>query len=223
LLALLTIVSVYIYRLKANRRRLLLVACGVSLLLLYMPHSFYERLSAADRGAGRLDIWIAGFQLVGRHGLVGAGLGNFATAYNSVAGSAPNFQGYNRVSHSIYLGTTVELGIVGLILLVLAFRAQLRDTSRHSLVPYHAACWGMMVMGLTLDVVWEKNSWWCWILTAMAVHAQADNVSAVEVSPSHSPGRRRRALAPTPWRVPGGLWSYLICSHPMVGPSCWSR
>lgn len=201
LLALLTIVSVYVYRLKANRR-LLLAAGGVALLLLCMPHSFFERLSVADRGAGRLDIWIAGLQLVSKHGFVGAGLGNFATAYNSVAGSAPIFQGFNRVSHSIYLGTVVELGIVGLILLILALRAQLQDASRHSLVPYYAASWGMIVMGLTLDVVWEKNSWWCWILTSMAVRAQANNVPDMGILPSHFSVQRRSPLARTAQRHP---------------------
>jgi hypothetical protein len=67
----------------------------------------------------------------------------------------------------------IEVGIIGLTFLLLAFRSQLREARNRFLVPYQAACWGMVVMGLTLDIVWRKSFWFCWILLAMAVRVRS--------------------------------------------------
>lgn len=180
LLAIVAVVSVYLYRLKVNRRLVLAIAC-IAVLALCMPQSFFQRLSLVDRGAGRIDIWIASLKLLPHHGFVGAGLGNFEVAYVSVSGSAPVFHGLTRAAHNIYLGMTVELGIIGLAFLLFAFRDQLRVASRYPLLPFEAACWGMLAAGLTLDVVFRKFFWLCWILLAIAArlsrHARAETSS----------------------------------------------
>ncbi len=173
LVAALAVVLVYLWRLKANPRVLLAVGC-LALLLLFMPHTFFERLSLVDRGAGRVDIWIASLAIVPRYGILGAGWNNFVVAYTTVAGEAPHFYGYTRGSHNIYLGMLIETGIVGLAFLFLAFRSQLREARHRFLVPYEAACWGMLVSGFTLDIVWRKSFWFCWILLAMAVRYQRE-------------------------------------------------
>jgi len=173
LVAALAVVLVYLWRMKANPRVLLALGC-LALLLLFMPHIFFERLSLGDRGAGRWDIWTASLVLVPRYGILGAGWNNFVVAYTAVAGQAPSFRGYTRGSHSIYLGMLIEVGIVGLTFLFLAFRSQLREARHRLLVPYEAACWGMLVSGVTLDIVWRKSFWFCWILLAMAVRNQRE-------------------------------------------------
>lgn len=176
LLAVLTLLSVYVYRLKVNRRLLVAGAC-LAFLIVLMPQSFFQRLSFADRGAGRMDIWIAGLELLPHYGFVGAGLGNFAIAYSSVAGSAPVFHGLTRAPHSIYLGMTVELGIIGLAFLLFALRDQLREASRRPVLAYEAAAWGVLAAGFTLDVVFRKFFWLCWILLAAASRVSRNVIS----------------------------------------------
>jgi hypothetical protein len=169
LAAALTVIIVYIGRLGFNRRVVLAIVLAAALLLL-MPQTFFTRLGLSDRGAGRLDIWTASMDLVPRYGLLGAGWNNFVVVYSDIAGHASSFRGFTRGSHSIYVGMLIEVGIVGLTFLLLAFRSQLREAKPRELLPYAAACWAMIVMGITLDIVWRKSFWFAWIILAMAAH-----------------------------------------------------
>jgi O-antigen ligase len=174
LVAALAMVFVYMYRWGFNRRMLIVLVC-LATLPFCMPHQFFTRLAVADRGAGRFDIWTASMAAVPHYGLIGAGWNNFTVAYAEVAGNAPRFYGYTRGSHNIYLGMLIEVGIIGLAFLLLAFRSQLREARHRLLVPYEAACWGMVVMGLTLDIVWRKSFWFAWILLAMAARMRSEH------------------------------------------------
>jgi hypothetical protein len=147
LVAALAVIFVYVNRLGLSRRILVAVAC-LTIFLFFMPHTFFVRLALPDRGAGRFDIWLASLGLLPRYG-------------------------FTRGSHSVYLGMLIEVGIIGLTFLLLAFRSQFREARNRFLVPYLAACWGMVVMGLTLDIVWRKSFWFCWILLAMAVRVRS--------------------------------------------------
>lgn len=175
LVAALALIVVYMYRLGVNRRILMATFC-VAALLLVMPQSFFTRLSLNDRGAGRFDIWAASIDLVPRYGLLGAGWNNFIVAYTDIAGHASTFRGYTKGSHNIYVGMLIEVGIVGLTFLLLAFRSQLREARTRLVVPYEAACWAMLVMGFTLDIVWRKSFWFAWILLAMAVRMRSQRM-----------------------------------------------
>jgi O-antigen ligase len=168
LVAALALIVVYMCRLGVNRRILMATVC-LAALLLVMPQSFFTRLALNDRGAGRFDIWTASMDLVPRYGLLGAGWNNFIVAYTDIAGHASTFRGYTKGSHNIYVGMLIEVGIIGLTFLVLAFRSQLREARTRLVVPYEAACWAMLIMGFTLDIVWRKSFWFAWILLAMAV------------------------------------------------------
>lgn len=172
LVAALVIVAVYIFRLGVDRRVVWAIGI-VTALIFFMPHEFFVRLALADRGAGRLDIWIASLSLLPRYWLMGAGWNNYLVAYADVAGNAPKFHGYTEGAHNMYLGTFVELGFLGLTFLFLAFRAQLRRAYSRSLVPFEAACWGMLAMGLTLDIAFRKYFWFSWIMLALAERAQS--------------------------------------------------
>jgi O-antigen ligase len=150
-------------------------AC-LAVLLFFMPQSFFTRLALNDRGAGRFDIWTASMDLVPRYGLFGAGWNNFVVAYTDIAGHTSTFRGYTKGSHNIYVGMLIEVGIIGLTFLLLAFRSQLREVRTRLLVPYEAACWAMLVMGFTLDIVWRKSFWFAWILLAMAVRMRSQRM-----------------------------------------------
>jgi O-antigen ligase len=175
LVAALALIVVYLCRLGVNRRILMATAC-LAVLLFFMPQSFFTRLALNDRGAGRFDIWTASMDLVPRYGLFGAGWNNFVVAYTDIAGHTSTFRGYTKGSHNIYVGMLIEVGIIGLTFLLLAFRSQLREVRTRLLVPYEAACWAMLVMGFTLDIVWRKSFWFAWILLAMAVRMRSQRM-----------------------------------------------
>jgi hypothetical protein len=76
-----------------------------------------------DGGSHRLDIWDVGLQQVYKNPLMGVGWDNFGPATARVLGR-------ETVSHNIYIGTLVELGIVGEVLMLGWFGVVLRKAWR---------------------------------------------------------------------------------------------
>jgi hypothetical protein len=80
----------------------------------------------ATGGSGRTSIWHTALAAVGAYWPLGAGIDNFANAYDSKYLTV--FQhygaGWHRASHDIFLQAIVELGIIGLALLLLALYVQ---------------------------------------------------------------------------------------------------
>lgn len=192
LLAILVLLLVFVYKLRASWRVFLPI--GILLLVsVVLPESFFDRLREAvsSRGAGRFDIWIAGLHAAWHHGLWGAGLENFRTAYNDVAGASPVFRGFARAAHNTYLGLLVEFGVAGLLCFALAIRSHLRDAANVAryarsvfLLPYQAAGYSMLTAGMFLDIIWRKSFWFCWMLLAMATALQKRTSVAVSPAPS---------------------------------------
>jgi O-antigen ligase len=186
LLAVLVIACVFFHRLRLNWRLLIPVAV-LGAALLVMPNLFFHRFqeAAATRGAGRLDIWEVGMTALGHYGLIGAGLENFGDAYSLYAGTGRFFVGFGRAAHNVFLNTSVELGILGLILLVAAIASHLRALQRlrssmnhlppARLVALEAACWAMLTSSLFLDLLWRKVFWFSWIMLVLATNAWQEN------------------------------------------------
>jgi O-antigen ligase len=180
LVATAVVFAIYLGRSRARRQVLVCIAI-LGAVLLVMPHAFFLRLNDAltDRGAGRLDIWYVGWQAFLHHGAIGAGLDCFPDAYNEYVHTAPNFKGFSRAPHNIYLATGVELGAAGLVLLLSAIRghivlavksrrAESDDSSRLCSISYESACWGLLASGLFLDILWEQYFWLTLMLLVMA-------------------------------------------------------
>jgi O-antigen ligase len=179
LLAIALVLGIYLFRLGFNMR-ILMIASGLLTLAFTMPATFFSRIQtmASSGGDGRLEIWEVGRVLLKRYGLLGAGLVNFSTAYTEYAGQASRFQGFGRGAHNLYLSTTVELGIVGFLLMLAAVTShllalrRLRPVSRVIAGPVSAlecACWGMLTAAFFGDLLWEKSFWLIWMLSLMAV------------------------------------------------------
>lgn len=178
LLAVVVMAGVFMFRKGVNAR--ILSVCGAfALLLAFLPRQFFTRVAEAGAtgGAGRLSIWNVGFELAKHFGIFGAGLSNFPVAYSMYAGYAPAFRGYGAGSHNLYLQVMVECGVVGLVLLLLAVRAQLRGGRQERsgrgkpniwLVAGEAAGWSLMVSAAFADLMWEKTFWLTWIILALA-------------------------------------------------------
>ena len=191
LFAVAVMVAVYFWQAR-KKWRVLVPTFLIAGAVMFMPSEFFSRLtgSVSDRGAGRLDIWIAGLATLKHYFIQGAGIDNFANAYQQFAGYAPIFRGYHRASHDVYLCTATELGVVGFALLLMAFLAQMRsarsvtDPQAYSRVlPYRVACWGILAAGMFVDLLWTKQFWLAWMLLAVAARASSPVNLPVEETP----------------------------------------
>lgn len=169
---------IFIIYISFTRRR---IALAITLIIIGMiliqliPDVFYERWGKVIEtgGSGRLDIWYVAWKTLEKYWLIGAGLSNFPEAYTEYASYAPNFAGINRASHNIYIGTFVELGIIGFILLILAIwkhyrllqsRFIQRDISQ---IMLKAAFWAILLSSSFNDRVWDKRFWLLWMMILM--------------------------------------------------------
>jgi O-antigen ligase len=174
-------------RKRGLKRRLVITAAIVSLALLALP-DFYDRLFArietaqSGGGSGRLYVWQASLASLKEFGIVGAGLANFQSVYAQYAGEAGRFFAkWVDNAHNIYLTTWVELGIVGLVLLLMALGSSLRAAGRlgrtlgarfaTSILPHQAACWSALTAAFFVGLLWRKSFWLVWIMLALALRA----------------------------------------------------
>lgn len=93
---------------------------GVIYFAGFAPPSASERLTLADQGSGRVDIWTVGWRMVEDRPVTGVGAGNFersAIRYLLEPGSLLHDEFIvvsPKVAHNIYLQVLAELGVVGL-------------------------------------------------------------------------------------------------------------
>jgi hypothetical protein len=105
---------------------LIVVAAGM--LYLVQPDMFAPVLSrfqtvGEDRGSERLDIWQGAMKVFAENPIIGVGCDNFKVAVS-------RYYGKEFMAHSIYIGTLVELGIIGLGLILCWFSMLARKAWR---------------------------------------------------------------------------------------------
>jgi O-antigen ligase len=186
---------ILLYRYGRDWRRLFPVLATLALPVLAMPSTFFQRLqqSSATGGAGRVDIWQGGFEVLKHYAGLGAGLANFPVAYTEFAGYSPRFMGYQRDAHNVFLAVASELGVIGLLLFLAAivseFRAaaRARQSSRYSssmLMGCEAACGATLVSSLFLNSLFYKAFWFSWIM--LILMSQVKRTSGVHLGDSGS-------------------------------------
>jgi exopolysaccharide production protein ExoQ len=147
------------------------LACGVGVLIASMPGvgDFLIRraaLSLATGGSGRTDIWVVGLSLLASAPLLGFGFGNFALAFSpyaiTQASGASNASGAlsaGRAPHNVLLGTSVETGLAGGILLVALFASALRESTGYRENVIRVALISLYVQSMFLDILLQKQLW----------------------------------------------------------------
>ena len=184
MLAMVVAISLLVFRL-GPRKEMIIAALLMVAVAAAMPDLFYERVGALftgedATGSGRTEIWDVGVQTLWRYGLIGAGLENFQPAHASSVPVGP--KGESPGAHNTFLGVWVELGIVGLLLMLLALnnefatlRAAWKEDARNILLPgLEAACFATLVLAFFADNLWVKDFWLPWILLSWAVHHPSD-------------------------------------------------
>jgi O-antigen ligase len=120
-------------------------------------------------GSGRTSIWTIGVHAFAAHPLIGVGVGNFPDAYNEslLQYYTAVFANWDRGAHNLILMVSVELGIVGLVLLLWVLIGQarlLRHIGRENelydvRIALEAAFVGLLVMSMFLDTLYWKYAW----------------------------------------------------------------
>ena len=88
----------------------------------FAPAEARERITIADGGTGRVDIWTVGWRMVESAPIQGVGAGNFTVSsihYLLEPGALLRddfIVDTPKVAHNIYLQVLAELGVVGLVL-----------------------------------------------------------------------------------------------------------
>ena len=92
-------------------------------------------------------------------------------------------------AHNVYLAISVEEGLVGLLLFLMAIRKQFQLVSRCRahivgspimLVCCEAAFCGMLVICLFGNLLWDKAFWFVWVFLAFAITVQTTKISQEE-------------------------------------------
>ncbi|MBV8636783.1 MAG: O-antigen ligase family protein [Candidatus Eremiobacteraeota bacterium] len=141
-------------------------------------------------GAGRFGIWRVAAVAFSRHPFLGSGAGNFSNAYNDAFLSVPAFASmrivegaqWSTAPHSNIIWVAVELGAVGLGILLYAWWMQYRslrsigETSQlYPLrIAIEAALIGQFVAGLFLGTLNYKYLWLTFMIAMIVRNAELD-------------------------------------------------
>ncbi|MBV8149503.1 MAG: O-antigen ligase family protein [Candidatus Eremiobacteraeota bacterium] len=131
-------------------------------------------------GSGRTSIWQIGLVAFKSHWLLGAGFGNFAFAYDEALLKTAHANWYsNQIwdlsSHNVFLGMSVEVGLIGLALFLAAWGAQFvmlrcidrQDPEYPLRVALEGAVLATFVSAFFLDIFFTKYFWLTFMLVTL--------------------------------------------------------
>lgn len=170
----------YIKNLNKKIAFALFIVLAAIVIIPFIPEFMIERINIAIEGntaeghaSARTDIWIVGLYALKKYWLFGAGLENFPMAYDEfIHFHYTEYLELGRAPHNIYLGFFVELGIIGMFLMMIALFKHYKAISGQSgdgteEIMLKATFWGMMVNGLSADIVWSKMFWFLFMMIIM--------------------------------------------------------
>ncbi len=170
LLATLVVLSVVVFLTTARRAAVFAVAASAVVLLLavliFNPGGVGRRQLEGTDSSGRADIWAVGLHACSSYCLTGAGWGAFPRVYALEQASAPEAKVLKRGTawepHNIYLLAVVEVGVLGLVLLLVGLGLALLDAWRLPQAlrgPPVAALLGTVVTSIFLSNLEFKFFW----------------------------------------------------------------
>jgi O-antigen ligase len=171
----------------------------VTVMLVLQPGGFGRRqVENSTSSSGRTDIWMVGAQACSKYCLLGAGWGGFPTVYQQELAATPEARvqprGATFEPHSIFLLAAIELGLPGLLLLVIGLGVALVSAWRlpaSMRAPPMAALLSTMVSSFFLSNMSYKFFW-----AVIAYVAVSETVAA------GTHGRQQPALPATGQLVP---------------------
>lgn len=209
--AMLAVVILFAYMVYRSRRRwaaYFLVGLGLVAIIPFAA-SIASRWSIAvsSGGAGRTDIWRVAYLAFKDHWIIGTGYGSFETTFDQYMLRAPldAYIGWHRAPHDMLISVGVQLGVIGLALVIAAMYFAFRDLK----VPNVGGYLGDLKFGLEgtllailvdasfLDVIETKFLWLLFIMIAL-LRSTLITAAVTEV-------RRRTACAALSSPIPGPI------------------
>ena len=189
---LIVIVSYFIWR-SRYRVQVTAAAAVVLSLTFTVQTSIWTRLGMifSDGGSGRTSIWSVGLEAAKHRWFQGYGIGNFPTAYDMYYIGVHQLQpyGWNSPAHNIVLHYIVELGIVGLGMLVAFFYYEfrsLRGIKKDSdLYDYRLAMEASLLaiafVALTIDLFTYKYAWLVFSMIVLLRNVLPDDQTSADI------------------------------------------
>jgi O-antigen ligase len=205
----LTAISVMLlYFLFRSKYRVQLISFAAIGAFLVLTSSLTDRfaLALSSGGNGRTSIWRTALVAFKRAWLFGSGTGNFPDAYDRVwlEVNHGTYKHWHIVAHNLIAQTGVELGVVGLVLVLAAWYVQFRSLKGTTAPePYgdirialEGATLGLFTAAMFLDIMWYKYCWAGFMLSALA------RQYARSFGPSSPPPRQLMLSEPPRARTP---------------------
>jgi len=217
--AMLSCVVIVLITVVLSRRRVVgfgILATMIALVPIFAP-TIHQRLNdaLATGGAGRTSIWQVGLRSFSQHPFFGWGVGGSVEAYDRNFLNVFQFYntGWSRPPHNTVLQTAIELGAVGLVILLVGyfstfrqFKGIRRQSNLYDLrVALTASLIGLGICAMFIDL---QNYKYFWITLATTAQlrtvartrrrAEAEQQIVYE-PPRHAvPFARRAAVPPRP-------------------------
>lgn len=203
---LVVIVAYFIWR-SRHRAQITVATAVVLSLTLTVQTSIWSRLSMifSDGGSGRTSIWSVGLEAAKHRWFQGYGIGNFPTAYDMYYIGVHQLQpyGWSSPAHNIVLHYVVELGIVGLAIIVAFFYCEFRSLrgipKNSEMYDYRlvmeASLLAIAFVALTIDLFTYKYAWLVFSMIVMLRNAVPDGQASDDIlstSPAMMPARPAR-------------------------------
>jgi len=184
--ALVAVVAVGVYLAIVERSRWHVLALGTAgLLASAAVPNVWLRFIDADQGGfgGRFGIWAIAWHTFLIRPLAGAGTGNFRLAYAETyvetRQSGLFTHRWMEDSHNLLVNTGVELGIIGVVAILVAWVLQFRlvakiprDGSLGALrSAVEAGTIGLFLVAMTVDLMWYKYLWIAFMIAVLARNA----------------------------------------------------
>jgi hypothetical protein len=193
---------VFVYFAIRSKSRIQIAAISAACLALTIayPKVWVRFLNDPERdgsGSGRTLIWHVGVQALRHTWLFGNGIGSFPETYARYFLSAYQHvsQGWHRPAHNVLLSSVVEVGIIGLGVLLYAWFCSVRQLSIIPLgskyypirIAVEATLLGLFAQALFIDPMWIKYYWLAFTMPFILLNAYAPRLV----------GRRVRTMRPS--------------------------
>ncbi len=141
-----------------------------------------QLVTMRNRGSSRFDVWAVAVGMIADHPLTGVGYAQFPSRYSQYRGDTPAIRRdtvAKRDPHNTYVGILGELGIVGLVLLLLMFWSACREEH----IPDRRTAWFsdvvvvfLMMFSIGGTLTHAKLFWVGLALAAKARHLAAERL-----------------------------------------------
>ena len=165
---------------RGRYRSQLLFLAGLGLVVsAAFPTSTWGRFLRPDPsgGSGRVEIWKVGLAVLKNCWIFGCGFSNFETMYNKYFLTVWNqyYEHWGRAPHNIILQAGVEIGVIGVILLLLGwwstFKAMDHIPKGHPMfdfrVAIEAGILGSFIAAIFVGVMLSKFTWWAFTIVLL--------------------------------------------------------